>query len=195
MLAARIANWSGCIVVTLLLLSSCERKSAGNILSTTRGGGAQATLAFSDSAIHQAVLRALREGPGLDASCVVVKTKGGIVELGGEVDTLFAKGRAVGLARSVKGVRAVNDHVSVRVEPRPDNDLTRDVSRALLQIDAATPSSIAARASDGIVTLTGCVRSHQEHEIADRIAEAVRGVRKVRNQLTLADAGRKERCN
>jgi len=186
-LPACIVNWSRWVIAAAFLLSGCERDKTVDSRFTIRGAAEHASTAISDSTINQAVLRSLREGPGIDASRIVATTKGGIVELTGEVGTLFAKGRAVKLAQSVNGVRGVDDHVAVRLEQRPDKDLTIDVSRAILQIDLASSSSIAANARDGIVTLTGCVRSHQARDIAGRIAESARGAREVRNELTLDD--------
>jgi osmotically-inducible protein OsmY len=185
--SASVVTWCRCIIAAPLLLASCERDKAVDGRFTTRAAAEPASTAISDSAINQAVLSRLREGPGIDASLIVATTEGGIVELTGQVDTLFAKDRAARLAQSVNGVRAVDDHVAVRFEQRPDKDLTTDVNRAILQIDLASSSSIAASAREGVVTLTGCVRSRQARAIAGRIAESVRGAREVRNQLILYD--------
>lgn len=200
MLPAHFATSSRYILMIALLPAGCERDKAVDS-PPPNGLSAEHTFlsdssaarsrnpapnpaALSDASINEAVLASLSRDPGVDASRISATTVNGIVELAGEARTLLTKRRAVRVAQSVKGVRVVDDRVELRLEQRPDEDLASDVSRALRQSSVTDNLRITAVAQRGVVTLAGQVRSYQELEIARRVAEGVRGVREVRNDLT-----------
>jgi len=140
---------------------------------------------LQDSDINDAVKLGLTGDPGVDAKRINVKTSGGTVELSGNVSDLLAKRRATLAAEKVKGVRAVNDRLALDQLARPDVELEKDV-KSSMSINAATSSlSVQAAVKGGTVTLTGNVKSWSQREVAERLAEAVRGVREVKNQLAV----------
>ncbi|MBN2105157.1 BON domain-containing protein [bacterium] len=111
--------------------------------------------------------------------------KDGIVTMKGQVDHILAKDRAIQIAESVKGVRAVVD--MIRVSPRKDreaNKIRRDIEHALL-LDPATESfDVQVKVNkDGFTTLTGTVQSWAEKELAAKVAKGVRGVTGLKNEI------------
>jgi len=133
-------------------------------------------------------VRAAIEGEFLTDSrvpfnAVDVEVSQGIVTLSGDVDTILARKRAVDLARTIKGVRAVIDKLNVTPVPRSDGALRQDVERAMLMDPAADSYEVHVEAANGVVTLSGTVDSWQEKQIVQRVAEGVKGVKEVRNHV------------
>lgn len=140
---------------------------------------------LKDPDINEAVKLGLAGDPGMDAKRINVKTSGGTVEISGNVSDLLAKRRATLATEKVKGVRAVNDRLALDQLARPDAELEKDV-KGSMSINAATSSlPVQAAVKGGTVTLTGNVKSWSQREVAERLAEGVRGVREVKNQLAV----------
>jgi osmotically-inducible protein OsmY len=116
---------------------------------------------------------------------VDVEVDRGVVTLSGTVDTILARQRAVELAQTIKGVRSVVDEIEVDPVPRSDDELRRDVEWALVNDPAADSYEITVSVDDGAVRLEGNVDSWQEKQLARRVAEGVRGVKEIDNQIAI----------
>ncbi|HVY25724.1 MAG TPA: BON domain-containing protein [Polyangiaceae bacterium] len=168
----------------LLAQTGCQRKAADQVKPVLSSTATKASSdGLTDTAINAAVTKALEHDPGVDASKLHVKTTDGIVELTGIAPHLLTKQRAARVAEAVRGVRAVSDRTSLDVEKRPDASIADDLKNALLTNAAADSYEISEKVSAGKVTLTGSVQSFQERDIAGRLAEGIRGVREVDNQI------------
>ena len=86
----------------------------------------------SDSDISTAIQKRLSSDWGVETE-LEVETKNGIVKLSGVVGNILANERAVEIAKSTKGVRAVVDLVHVSVSDRADAEIQKDVINALEQ--------------------------------------------------------------
>lgn len=114
-----------------------------------------------------------------------VVTEDGIVTLNGSVDNILAKDRAVKIARTVRGVRAVVDKIDVDAPYRSDDILESDVNNALLSDPATDSYEINVNAINGLIMLTGTVESWQEKQLSEYIAKGVIGVKSVTNNITV----------
>ncbi|HEY4103340.1 MAG TPA: BON domain-containing protein [Polyangiaceae bacterium] len=150
---------------------------------------AQNAPSSTNSTVQSAVTAELRKDQRIDRSALSVQAKDGIVTLTGKVDNAFSKERATRVAEVVRGVRTVDNRLEVVPEKRPDADVERDVGKALTYNAATAKMPVRAQVRNGVVTLTGTVRSWQEQQLAERIADAVRGVRFTQNDLTTKQAG------
>lgn len=140
---------------------------------------------LSDHQIANAVRRELTYDPSVASQTVNVDVTAGIVELTGEVKTLLAKSRAQYIASAVKGVRAVDNRLTVRV-PSKDDDTVRGAVLAALALDPTTErSDLSVEVNDQAVTLKGTVQSYPEKIWAERTAAMVAGVKKVTNQIDI----------
>lgn len=139
--------------------------------------------ALQDRDIARAVRAILDAGVEIPAQRLDVSTVNGIVSLTGSAPSLLAKERAVEIAQSVKGVRAVVDRITVRSLPRPDEELAEDIRRALIVDPATEGYEVRIAVRDGAVTLTGTVQSWVERQLAADVAKGVRGVRRVDNRV------------
>lgn len=138
---------------------------------------AQASEQMTDQSISDKIDDELLFDQGVVSTKIDVETSDGIVTLTGKVNNILAKERAARIAETVKGVRAVVNRVEVSPSPfRSDAQILTDVERALLEDPATESFEISTRVSDGIVTLTGSVDSHEESELVKTVTKGVRGV-------------------
>jgi hypothetical protein len=71
---------------------------------------------------------------------------------------------------------------------RSDDRIREDVCELLTDDDEVDASDVEVNVSDGVVALSGTVGDRGAKRRAERIAESVRGVRDVRNELRLGGA-------
>ena len=148
----------------------------------------------SDAAITGMVKTKLAADSQVSASEINVDTANGVVTLTGNVDTREAKDRAIQLARDTKGVRDVNDMISVKVAaaegdaPNPDRTLgehiddagiTMRVKAKLLEDPNVKGLKIDVDTRDGVVFLTGSVSGEAEKNRAIELARTTEGVKDV----------------
>lgn len=70
--------------------------------------------AYDDNAITARVVAAIRDQPGLNSSGITVETSGGTVRLNGSVTSQSDATKAIQVARSVGGVRAVESNMQIK---------------------------------------------------------------------------------
>jgi len=167
------------------LLVICLLAVAMPIAASPTSDAAMTHKAITDNAITLAVEGDLNIGEGVMPNFIDVITSDGIVTLSGSVTDLLAKKRAVKIAESIRGVRAVVDRISVMPVSRPDEDIRKDVLMTLLQDPATESYKVGVSVKDAVVTLIGSVGSSPEAQLAKWIAEGVEGVKEVRNDLKI----------
>lgn len=141
---------------------------------------------IDDSQINEAVEYELHFEKGVSPNFIDVATSQGIVTLSGSVNDLLAKDRAVKIAQTVRGVRAVIDRMTVTPISRPDEDIRKDILTALLQDPATESYQINVSVSNAVVTLTGSVGSWPEAQLAERVAKGVKGAKDVINNINIS---------
>lgn len=115
---------------------------------------------------------------GLSAHLIDVATQEGIVKLTGITDNLLARERAEDIALALRGVRGVVNEILISTPDVPDAELKASVVNALL--DPVTRDySITVGAADGVIILTGTVRTWAEKKLVLRVVRGVRGVRRL----------------
>ena len=140
---------------------------------------------ITDSGITTAVEGGLKLDKGVFPNDVDVSTSQGIVTLSGSVNNLLAKERAVMAAKSIRGVREVIDKITVTPVSRSDEDIRKDIQTALQQDPATESYQTTVSVQGAVATLTGSVGTYAEKQLATRIANGVKGVKEVRNDVTI----------
>ena len=140
---------------------------------------------ITDSGITTAVEGGLKLDKGVFPNDVDVSTSQGIVTLSGSVNNLLAKERAVMAAKSIRGVREVIDKITVMPVSRSDEDIRKDIQTALQQDPATESYQTTVSVQGAVATLTGSVGTYAEKQLATRIANGVKGVKEVRNDVTI----------
>ncbi|HEY4188014.1 MAG TPA: BON domain-containing protein [Polyangia bacterium] len=159
---------------------------AGSLLVIPRGvEAADARPQLSDPAITAVVEAGLRYDRGVAPNTVDAGSSHGIVTLSGAVSNLLAKERAVAIAESIRGVRGVVDRITVTPVLRSDRDI-RDAVLMMLSHDPATASyHVSASVKNAVATLAGVVDSYAAKRLAVRLAKGVKGMKDVRDDLTI----------
>ncbi len=139
----------------------------------------------TDQEISNAVDNELLFNATTPSYLIDVQTSEGIVSLNGSVNNILAKDRAVKIARTVKGVRAVVDRIQVDAPYRSNIVLEKDVNAALLSDPATDSYEVTVNADNGHVTLNGTVESWQEKQLSEFVAKGVLGVKSVKNNITV----------
>jgi osmotically-inducible protein OsmY len=148
-----------------------------------------ATVLRTDEQIKEAVKNAFRYDPRVFSFNPGVRVNNGKVILTGVVDNLKAKRAAEQDARNVVGVWQVRNYLKVRPVKIPADDVIKNrVFVALLANPWVDHFNIEISAIDGWVYLAGRVTNSFAKKEAERTAEAVRGVTRVVNHITYADA-------
>jgi hyperosmotically inducible periplasmic protein len=78
---------------------------------------------------------------------------------------------------------------NVSTDKAADEGLARTVHRALAKGRDIEPSTVAIRASSGVVTLMGSEPDATQAGLVEKIAMSVSGVKRVRNALTIRPIG------
>ncbi|MGE0191169.1 MAG: BON domain-containing protein [Planctomycetota bacterium] len=140
----------------------------------------------SDSATTQALERELISDRAVPFDDIDISTSEGIVTLTGSVDNLLARERAVRIAETVKGVRAVLNRIQVEAaEDRSDDEIRADIHHAFLVDPATDDYEVKVSVNGGRVTLAGTVDSWHEQRLAERVAKGVRGVTDLQNDIVV----------
>jgi hyperosmotically inducible protein len=172
--------------------------------------------AQTDAGITTNVKSKMAADDSVKALEINVDTKNGIVTLTGDVDSAIAKERAVQIARTTDGVREVVDNITVtesaptgglfdrdgvdrgtgnigdndrqdRNEPiTGDPGITSAVKAKLLADSTVSGLRIDVDTENGVVTLTGDVKSKAEADRAVMLARNTDGVTRVVNHLKVA---------
>jgi osmotically-inducible protein OsmY len=138
-----------------------------------------------DADIAQAITRHLKADSAVSSEQVKVAVTDGVCTLSGSVGNLLAKRRALRVAETLRGVRSVIDQVEVRPISRTDAELAAAVTRELGQDPVTRAKRVGVSAKDGKVTLTGVAGSWPEKGFFTQVAETVRGVKSVDNQIAV----------
>ena len=148
----------------------------------------------TDAGITTAVKTKLAADSKVNAGEINVDTRDGVVTLTGNIDSQEAKDRAIQIARETKGVRDVQDMISVKTAsgegnaPNPDRTLgehiddagiTMKVKAKLLEDPTVKGLKIDVDTRDGVVYLTGSVSGEAEKQKAIELARNTEGVRDV----------------
>lgn len=141
----------------------------------------------ADGDLKKAVKRALEKQED-----VSVKVDDGVVTLSGQVATQGDRERAIAAARNVKGVRIVQDQIQVAGagsqtvgEYIDDAGITTAVKGKLLAEEGLSSFKISVDTIDGVVTLTGDVKTQAQVDKAGALARQTDGVKRVDNKLLI----------
>ena len=176
---ARYAGWLAAIAIAVVSMGCAE----------------------TDAGITTAVKSKFAADPDVKAYQIDVDTNNKVVSLTGTVATMTAKSRAVEIARQTDGVSNVVDNITVSsptvqtpTMPSPDVDratftdpaITTAVKTRLAADSVVRALRLDVDTQDGVVTLTGEVRSTEERDQALKIARETAGVKSVTDKITIA---------
>lgn len=154
----------------------------------------------SDKWIAMKVRGSLLTHANVSASRTNVEVRDGVVYLTGRAENSAQKELTENYAREIEGVRSVDNKIEVvpnadRVDRR-DNDtvgetvddasITSQVKYSLLTHRATSALKTHVTTEDGVVHIRGEADNDSEKSLVTKLAENIRGVRSVDNQMTVA---------
>jgi osmotically-inducible protein OsmY len=144
----------------------------------------------TDSWITSKIKIALFADPRVEGHEVHVDTKGGVVTLRGKVDSAEARTVAGDITKGSEHVKGMRNELQVvarsnRSEVKAsDKDITKNVQSRFSHDSRLKAVNV--DVNNGVVSLSGEVRSIDASAKASEVARGVAGVRSVKNDLTYA---------
>jgi hyperosmotically inducible periplasmic protein len=169
------------LVLTLVTLAACTATP------TQKTAGEQ----IDDSVLTGKVKAALVADEATKARQIDVETFRGTVQLNGFVDSAESKAAATRVAKSVDGVKAVDNNLNVGGTARTagevidDGVVTTKVKAALVADTSVKAHEINVETREGVVQLSGFVDSTDAKSKAAELAGRVAGVKEVHNDLRI----------
>jgi osmotically-inducible protein OsmY len=141
-----------------------------------------------DGEIKRDVEDELRWDPDIDATCIGVVVRDGVVTLMGYVRSYMQKTQAERDAMGVMGTAGIANDIEVRLpytNKPPDPEIARDALEKLRDELPYSSQFIKVAVKDGRVTLEGALEWNYQRDRADEAVRSVRGVIDITDNLTL----------
>jgi osmotically-inducible protein OsmY len=121
---------------------------------------------------------------------IAISEREGDVTLRGSVGSFPQRQAAVRVAKSVRGVRTVEDQLTVDLRDHWDDDVIRGVAlQALMSADDVPADRVDVKVDAGWLTLKGEVRNQSDSDAAFAIASGVPGIGGITNEIRVVTAG------
>ncbi len=130
----------------------------------------------------------------VSASTTVVSVQDGVVTLNGSADNLAQKELTAAYAKDIDWVKSVKNNIVVNEKPSSaetigdkmdDASITSQVKFALLSHKSTSAIKTKVSTNDGVIVITGEASSEAEKSLVTKLAQDVRGVRSVGNNMTV----------
>jgi osmotically-inducible protein OsmY len=141
--------------------------------------------ARGDSELARAVRDTLQWDAFVPDDKIISTVSMGVVTLEGLVQTWAQRADAERVVRGLTGVRGVVNMISVQAKPVDAERIKLEIEDALERQAEREARRIGVSVKDGVVTLTGRIRSWAERNAVDRVVGFAPGVRRLDDQLVV----------
>ncbi len=130
----------------------------------------------------------------VSAANTTVAAKDGVITLGGTADNAAQKELTEVYAKDIDGVKSVKNDIVVKAVPAPaetmgekidDASITTQVKFALLSHKSTSALKTKVTTNDGVIAISGEAKSDAEKSLVTKLAQDVRGVKSVSNNMTV----------
>lgn len=129
----------------------------------------------------------------VSAASTTVVVREGVVTLGGAAENLAQKELTALYAGEIEGVKSIQNNIVVTPSPArqtmtekiDDASITSQVKFALLDHKSTHALKTKVRTTDGVISIAGEANSAAEKTLVTKLAEAIRGVKSVNNEMTV----------
>ena len=128
----------------------------------------------------------------VSAATTTVSAKDGVVTLGGTADNAAQKELTEVYAKDIDGVKSVKNEILVKAAPVTtetmgekidDASITTQVKYALLSHKSTSALKTKVTTNDGVIAISGEAKSDAEKSLVTKLAQDVRGVKSVSNNM------------
>lgn len=147
---------------------------------------------LDDSMTTARVKMALLESSLSDATDINVETSKGIVQLSGFIKSEKVKLDAAAIATATEGVKDVSNRLTIRSAKRSpgttldDTILASRIKLAMAEEESTAATRINVEVRNGIVELSGFVKSYSERDAAVTFVSHIDGVKGVINSMDIS---------
>jgi osmotically-inducible protein OsmY len=123
-----------------------------------------------------------------------INVKDGVVTLSGTADSIAQKELTGEYAKDIDWVKSVKNNIVVNAKPGTpetvgekidDTSITTQVKYALLSHKSTSALKTKVTTTDGVVVITGEAANDAEKSLVGKLAESIRGVKSVDNNMTV----------
>jgi osmotically-inducible protein OsmY len=139
----------------------------------------------TDEDLAKAVRSALKWDAFVPDDRITTTVSNGDVTLQGSVDTWYQRSEAERAVHRLTGVRVVTNQITVTGKLADPVQIKRDIEDALERQADREAKRINVAVRDGVITLTGAVRTWAEKRAVEGAAEFAPGVRRMDSRLTV----------
>lgn len=147
---------------------------------------------MDDSGVTAKVKAALVDNEAIKSTDISVETHSGVVTLSGFVASQDQAELAVTEAKKIEGVKSVSDKLHVKDSTKSsvsgyagDAATTSEIKAKLLADDIVPSRNVKVETTNGVVQLSGTVKTQAQSDRAEGIAKAIEGVKSVKNDLAV----------
>lgn len=181
-------------LLLLILSLFCTPILAANSTHSTPASSHAATEGTSDSAITSNIKNKIAMDPSVSNLNISINTNKGVVKLSGATDTDNQAATLVQIAQATDGVSDVDTSdlkATESAQPFTDTVITAKVkglfvAKRLFGKSDVPVMSINVETKDGVVYLTGTANDKIQASNAAKIAQSVKGVKRVVSHITVA---------
>jgi hyperosmotically inducible protein len=148
----------------------------------------------SDDGIAWKIRGRLLVKSNVSAATTKIAVQDGVVTLSGPADNEAQKTLTEVYAQEIDGVKSVRNEMVVKEssasgekgsEKIDDASITSQVKYTLARHKGASALATTVKTTDSVVTVTGVAKSEAEKSLVTKLAQDVRGVKSVTNEMTL----------
>lgn len=142
----------------------------------------------SDTQLQKDVMDELRWDPSVSEKEIAVAVKGGVVTLGGHVQSFAQKRAAEHAVSRVAGVKAVAEDIQVKLPTsllRSDTEIAHAAINALTWDTEVPDELLKTKVENGWITLEGAVEFFYQKTAAERCVRFLNGVKGVTNLVSV----------
>jgi osmotically-inducible protein OsmY len=139
----------------------------------------------TDEDVAKAVRNALQWDVLVPDERITSTVSNGAVTLQGSVDTWMQRYNAENAVQRLTGVKGVINRITFTTKPVSPELVKRQIEEALERQTEREAKRLGVAVQDGVVTLTGTVRSWGEKNAIERVALNAPGVRRINDQTTV----------
>ena len=149
---------------------------------------------YSDAWMAFKIRSRLLVKANVSASNTTVAVQDGVVTLTGTADNLAQKELTAAYAQDIDHVKSVKNDLVVKAQPATgetigekidDASITTQVKYALLSHKSTSALKTKVTTNDGVIVITGEAASDAERSLVTKLAQDVRGVKSVSNNMTV----------